>query len=92
MNLTFRGHDTTVALIHGYLLAITFTLLFPVGGALYYLLKTRKPRIARDLHGSIQCIGLILAVVGTAIGVSMVKSIVRKVVHCSIVKSLTIRL
>jgi cyanate permease len=76
MDLTFRKHDPTVALIHGLLLGITFAVLFPVSGALYCHLKAETPRIARNVHASIQCVGLLLAVVGTGLGISMVKSIV----------------
>src|SRR5690242_21930317 len=76
MPLTFRNHDPTVALVHGVLLGFTFSILLPFGGTFYCLYKGRQPRLARNIHASIQCLGLLLAVVGTGLGVSMVKSIV----------------
>jgi hypothetical protein len=81
MDLTYRGHNATVALFHGCVLGIAFTILFPIGGALYYILKTRSPKLALDLHGAIQSVALLLAVIGTTIGITMVKSIVRRVIR-----------
>lgn len=76
MTLTFRNHNPSIALAHGVIQGITFAVIFPVGGALYYLYKGRSPRFARNLHAFVQCLGLLLAVAGTALGVTMVKSIV----------------